>query len=664
MTDPLIPAVVAFRDNGSLYSPLYNDIYHSVVGGLEQSQYVFLRGNALPERWQKRRVFTVLETGFGMGINFLMTWAAWRADPARCERLHFVSTEKHPFVLDDLRSVYAKTLSDPTISAMAETLADAWPMLVPGTHRLEFDDGRVVLTLVFGDALESLPALRLRADAFYLDGFAPAKNPELWTPAIFKSLARLAGEGATFATYSSAGDIKRALTQCGFEYRKVDGFGWKRAMLVGHFAPRWRVRRYEPPAPLAIDERHAVVIGAGLAGCAVIERLATRGWRVTSLERHASVAQEASGNPAGVFHPMISRDDSVASRVTRAGFLYTLRRWAALERLGHRPSRGAPGLLQIAANDEEARSIGEAIAAFGYPSEYVTPVSAQEAQKLAGMPLARGGWFFPQGGWIDPASLCAAQCAAAGSSLERRFGVDVARIERDGGQWAVFDTSGQVVARAPVVIVASAHDAARIAGLRHAPTRSIRGQLTLLPAGTVAPLALPVIGEGYAVTLADGVTLTGATYELDDPDPSLRADGHLENLERVAQMLPAFAGAASQASRAAQAGHAPSGTLTGRVAFRCVTSDRMPMIGQLADETLAARDAQRLRGAWPLDLPRTDGLYSAFAYGSRGLVWAALGAELIASQLEGEPWPIERDLAEDIDPARFLLRALRQGTVS
>src|SRR5471032_1029598 len=298
MTDPLIPAVLSFRDNGTPFSPLYNDIYHSAVGGLEQAHYVFLRGNSLPERWQGRRTFTVLETGFGMGINFLVTWAAWRADPSRCERLHFVSTERHPFTLDDLRSVYAATLSDPGIADLAQTLADAWPMLVPGTHRIEFEDGRVVLTLVLGDAAESLPTLTLCADAFYLDGFAPARNPEIWAPAIFKALARLAGEGATFATYSSAGDLKRALIQNGFEYRKVDGFGWKRAMLVGHFAPRWRVRRYEPPAPLAVEERHAVVIGAGLAGCAVIERLAARGWRITSLERHASVAQDASGNPA------------------------------------------------------------------------------------------------------------------------------------------------------------------------------------------------------------------------------------------------------------------------------------------------------------------------------------------------------------------------------
>ncbi|CAH2788443.1 MAG: tRNA (5-methylaminomethyl-2-thiouridylate)-methyltransferase (EC / FAD-dependent cmnm(5)s(2)U34 oxidoreductase [uncultured Paraburkholderia sp.] len=663
MTDPLIPAVLSFRDNGTPFSPLYDDIYHSAVGALEQAHYVFLRGNALPERWHGRRFFTVLETGFGMGINFLVTWAAWRADPSGCERLHFVSTEKHPFGPADLRRAYAAILSDPAIAALADTLSSEWPMLVPGTHRLEFDDGRVVLTLVFGDAQQSLPNLRLRADAFYLDGFAPAKNPELWTPAVFKSLARLAGEGATFATYSSAGDIKRALTQAGFEYRKVDGFGWKRAMLIGHFAPRWRVRRHEPPValgPLAPGERHAVVIGAGLAGCALTERLAARGWRVTLLERHASVAQDASGNPAGVFHPMISRDDSVASRVTRAGFLYALRRWAALERRGHAPKRCGPGLLQIAENEDEARAMSEAIAALRYPPEFVTPVSADDAQKLAGTPLARGGWFFPDGGWIDPASLCAAQCAGAGDLLERRFGVDVARIEHSGDQWTVFDTAGEALARAPVVIVASAHEAARLAGLRHAPTRSIRGQLTLLPPGAAPLLALPVIGEGYAIPLPDGVTLTGATYELDDAETSLRPAGHLENIERVAQMLPAFARSAAHLD---PANHADAAAVTGRVAFRCVTGDRMPMIGNIADETLAARDAERPRGAWPLDLPRAPGLYSAFAYGSRGLVWAALGAELIASQVEGEPWPLERDLAEGIDPARFLLLALRQGSV-
>jgi tRNA 5-methylaminomethyl-2-thiouridine biosynthesis bifunctional protein len=230
----------------------------------------------------------------------------------------------------------------------------------------------------------------------------------------------------------------------------------------------------------------------------------------------------------------------------------------------------------------------------------------------------------------------------------------VARIAREQDQWTVFDAHGVALAQAPVVIVANAHDAARIAGLRYAPTRSVRGQLTLLPEGyRQAALHLPVIGEGYAVPLAGDVTLTGATYDIDDPDPELRADGHVENLERVTRMLPTLATSIDAAQAA---------SLAGRVAFRCVTSDRLPMIGQLADEAAAIGDANRYRGAWPLDLPRADGLYGAFAYGSRGLVWATLGAELIASQIEGEPWPLERDLAEDLDPARYLLRALRQGT--
>ncbi len=596
----------------------------------------------------------MLETGFGMGINFLVTWAAWRADPSRCERLHFVSTEKHPFAQDDLRRAYRATVADASIDALAQTLADAWPTLVPGTHRLEFEGGRVMLTLVFGDAVHTLPALWLRADAFYLDGFAPAKNPELWTPVMFRQLARLAGDGATFATYTSAGDVKRALQQTGFEYRKVDGFGWKRAMLVGRFAPRWRVRRHEPPSPLAVDERHAIVIGAGLAGCAAIERLAARGWRVTSLERHASIAREASGNPAGVFHPMLSRDDSVASRITRAGFLYALQRWASLEQAGQTLTRGADGLLQLAASDEEARAMADALASFAYPPDYVAPLSRDEARRVANVDVTNGGWFFPHGGWIDPATLCAAQCAVAGAHLERRFGVQVARIERAGDQWNVYDDLGQIAARAPVVIVANAHDAARVAGLHHAPTRSVRGQLTVLPPGSITGLQVPVIGEGYVVPLANGRALTGATYDIDDPDPAIRPPGHVENLARIAQMLPAF-GDAIDAQRIA--------TLDGRVAFRCVAGDRLPMIGALADETAAATDADRLRGAWPLDLPRADGLYGAFAYGSRGLVWATLGAELIASQIEGEPWPIERDLAEAIDPARVLLRALRQGAV-
>ncbi|WP_213298465.1 bifunctional tRNA (5-methylaminomethyl-2-thiouridine)(34)-methyltransferase MnmD/FAD-dependent 5-carboxymethylaminomethyl-2-thiouridine(34) oxidoreductase MnmC [Paraburkholderia sacchari] len=683
MTATLIPATLAFREDGKPYSPRFDDVYHSTFGAFEQAEYVFLRGNGLPGRWQGRRIFTVLETGFGMGVNFLATWAAWRNAPARCERLHFVSVEKHPFSRDDLRAAldavvahapHASQVSGTSIARLAHELVDAWPMLVPGTHRIEFEGGRVTLTLVFGDALETLPKMWLRTDAIYLDGFAPAKNPELWSPAIFKALARVAGEEATFATWSSAGDVKRALEQNGFEYRKTAGFATKWTMLVGRFAPRWRVRRYEPPLPLELAERHAVVIGAGLAGSALVERLAARGWHVTLIERHAAPAREASGNPAGVFHPLVSRDDSSASRITRAGFLYALRRWAALDAAAQACGQGAieapvrshTGLLHLAA-DDESQAVAAALASFGYPEEFVRGVDRAEAESIAGVALAQGGWFYPRGGAIDPASLCRAQLAAASAfanaRVDLRYGVQVARIARAGDTWQVFDESGALVAQAGAVIFANAHDAARAAALDFAPTRSVRGQLTLLDASPLASLRVPVIGDGYAVPLPGGVTLTGATYEVDDTDTALREAGHVENIERVARMLPGLQATAADAMAASAQDFSHQRVWRGRVALRCVTSDRLPMLGQLGDEAAARRDAQRLSGAWPLDLPRAPGLYGAFAFGSRGLVWAALGAELIASQLEGEPWPIERELAEQVDPARFLQRALRQRSL-
>jgi len=268
MTATLTPATLAFREDGTPFSPIYGDVYHSTAGAFAQAQAVFLNGNALPQRWQDRRIFTVVETGFGMGVNFLATWSAWRDDPARCERLHFVSVEKHPFARNDLQTALDAVVAHAREAPLARELVNAWPMLVPGTHRLEFEGGRVTLTLVFGDALEVFPKMWMRADAIYLDGFAPAKNPDLWSTAIFKALARVAGEDATFATWSSSGDVKRALQQNGFEYHKVEGFNGKWAMLVGRFTPRWRVRRYEPPLPLALVPPMTLAIGVGVCEAA------------------------------------------------------------------------------------------------------------------------------------------------------------------------------------------------------------------------------------------------------------------------------------------------------------------------------------------------------------------------------------------------------------
>lgn len=236
MNEPFCPAALAFRDDGTLYSPRHDDTYHSAAGALAQARHVFLRSNGLPERWRGKARFSIIETGFGLGINFLATWFAWRDDTSRSDTLEFLSVEKYPFSADDLQRAHAAIIDDASIMPLADELVAAWPALAPGVYRLMFDSGAVALTLVFADiadALRQALALNVNADAIYLDGFAPAKNPEMWASANFALLARLSAPDATFATYTSSGDVKRALVQNGFEYRKVRGFGGKRAMLVG-----------------------------------------------------------------------------------------------------------------------------------------------------------------------------------------------------------------------------------------------------------------------------------------------------------------------------------------------------------------------------------------------------------------------------------------------
>ena len=229
----LEPARLIRNADGTPVSEIYGDIYHSAAGGHAQARHVFLAGNGLPARWQGRERFVILETGFGLGINFLATWLAWRDDRQRCQELHFISFEKHPFQAADLALAQAAW---PEFALLAEELRQRWPALLPGEYRLEFEGARLVLTLVFGDAVDTLPRLDTAVDAFYLDGFSPARNPELWSPALCLSLARVAASGATLATWSVARSVRQALTAARFDVKKRPGFACKRQMLVARHA--------------------------------------------------------------------------------------------------------------------------------------------------------------------------------------------------------------------------------------------------------------------------------------------------------------------------------------------------------------------------------------------------------------------------------------------
>src|SRR5260363_6252 len=595
MTPLIEPAKFAIRSDGVLYSLKFGDVYHSAAGCFGQTRHVFLNGNGLPERWRARRVFTIVETGFGLGLNFISTWALWRNDPARCNRLHFVSIEKHPFTRADLAALLPH-IAHPDIAPLANQLLAHWPVLAPGLHRIEFEQGGVILTLAFGDIAEQPPALSACADAFYLDGFAPVKNPEMWSAATFKSLARLAARNATLATYTSASAVRRGLTDAGFEVRRATGYGGKREMTVGRFISYSRAEENHARLSVAAPQRHAIVIGAGLAGCAVVERLAARNWQ------------------------------ALASRTSCASPLQAF-------------SERANGLLHL----RESEDNDLAHVSVDLPKDYVRCVSRAEAKTLAGVRPASGGFFFPAGGRCDPVLLCRAQLEAAGQALTAHWMRPVARLVREADHWHAVDQHGLVIACAPVVIIAAAHHTARLGGLRDASARAVRGQLTIAPRIAQLPLALPVIGGGYAVPLPDQKLMIGASYDFDD-DPLPRALSHMENLSRLHRLFPDTPVDIDLAS------------LTGAVGFRCIARDRLPLIGALADERQPdlhrhASDKAHLSG-----LHRQPGLYGAFAYGSRGLIWAALAGELIACAIEREPMPIEAELINAVDPARFLLK--------
>src|SRR5258708_14859453 len=302
----VVPAKLERDAGGTPYSSAFADVYHSTQGGLEQARHVFLAGNELPERWRERDCFTILETGFGIGLSFLAAWDAWRQDPRRPKRLHFISVEARPFELHDLSPALAPFAG---LEALARALANVWPPPLAGFHRLHFDAGNVILTLLFGEAHRMLPQLVGRADAFFLDGFTPARNPDMWSPEVVRQLARLAAPGATLATWTVAGGVPAALADARFEIGTRPGFASKREMLVG---------RCRDGAPAARAQRRAAIVGAGAAGTLAAERLASRGWEVALVD----VRSEPNTSAVGLVRPIANLRDAVNAQPSRAAFLY------------------------------------------------------------------------------------------------------------------------------------------------------------------------------------------------------------------------------------------------------------------------------------------------------------------------------------------------------
>ena len=626
---PLHPATLAFTADGTPYSVAYDDLYHTVAGGLEQARQVFLAGNKLPERWAGENHFVILETGFGQGLNFLATWQAWRKAPLRPRRLHFLSVEKHPFSAADLATLHA---GYPELAEISARLRAAWPTLTPGFHRLEFEEdgyGTVILTLAFADAIAAVPQFVGEAQAIYLDGFSPLKNPDLWSPQLLREIGLMAAPDATVASWCVAGSVRSSLADAGFTVEKGPRFGFKRHTL--------NARRSGSVKPEEAGKRHAIIIGAGLAGSLIAERLTARGWQIDLIERQDDVAQETSGNLTAAMLPVLSLDDNRMSRLNRACYLYGLRQLAEWQRSGAAIDWSPCGVLQIARDATHADKQREILIRNGFPADFVRFVDIEEAATLAGLPVAGAGWWFAGGAWVNPASLCRAALTRAGERLHRQFNTQAEQLEYDGGQWAVRSAAGTILAGAPQLILAGACDIVALTQAAHLPIFRFRGQVSHLTAPVSTDLKAVVCREGYATPAYQDKHCVGASFQRGGEATMSECD-HAANLERLQRMLPGYCADATPEN------------VSGRVGFRPVSPDKLPILGQLhhPDAQAQGRDFSAVE-RWP-------GLHIASGYGARGLVWSMLMAELLASQLEGEPLPIESELAATVDPARFLLR--------
>ena len=643
------------------HSPQFDDYYYSSADGLEESQYVFLQGNDLPAAWQQRQRFTIAETGFGTGLNFLVTWQAWQEQPGQCQILHYISYEKFPLRHADLtRALQHWTQLD----QFTQPLLGAYPPPLPGFHRLSFDNGQVILDLIFGDVLEGsedhLLDPNLRIDCWFLDGFTPARNPEMWQPQLYQRMAQLSASTATFATFTAAGEVRRGLSEAGFSVTKAAGYGPKREICYGHLlqAPP---PRPEPPAtpwhrhnPIQPADRHAIVLGAGLAGATVAAALARRGWHITVHDEN-EIASGASGNRQGVLYTRLSHRSSDLNSFSVHSYSYALRLYQALLR---------SGTLQ-AGSDGELCGALHALATWGPDHElfdtvqslpelvqYLPPTASSAATGLSDSPA---GLWYPGAGWMEPTAICRALLNNPAIEVRQQCGPLALAAQPQG--WALLDNNGTAQATAEVAILATGISSNQFAATHWLPLQKIRGQTTeLASSGDLQQLRSVICHDGYIAPASANSHCIGATFDIDDTELALRPADHQRNMQALERALPSL-----------KLQHDSQQDWQGRVGFRCASPDYLPMAGPVPDreafmDTFAAlrRNARRVIPATGVYRP---GLYLSTAHGSRGLTSTPLTAELLAAQICNEPLPVTTALARALNPARFLIRDLSRNRI-
>lgn len=615
------PADIRWQD-GVPESRLFGDVYFNRDNGLEETRHVFIGHNQLPERFATlpdHASFVIAESGFGTGLNFLAAWQAWRNTPAsQSTILHFVSAERYPLTRDDLTRALALW---PELQDLGDELIRHYPPLVRGVHRVLLDGGRVRLTLYFGDVLDAWRELEFTADAWFLDGFAPSLNPGMWLDDAIHQIRQHSKPGTTLATFTAVGRIRRALADTGFSMTKVAGFGRKRDMLTGvipESASETGVTDVSKPASIAI-------VGAGIAGSLLARNLAERGVDVTLVDGANKAGTAASGNLQGALYVKLGVEFNAQTQLALTSLLFSQRFYAPYRHNGWHPT----GLLQMAWGEQEQQRQERFLDRNHYPPEVLVPVDAAEASRRTGVPVATGGLWYADSGWLEPAALC--RTLADHPNIRHCFGMEVQRLSRQEDEWVIAGTGPDI--HVDRVILCSGHRTPELVPLEGMSGafrfKAIRGQVSHLPKERIHAPEAVICGPRYLNPAHQGICVTGATFDLHDLSPQESANSHRENLRELNAMLPGLWNSEPPADSEAK-------TIEGRVGFRCTTHDYQPVAGSLDN----------------LEGDKLNGLFLFTGLGSKGLTYAPLLAEFLADKLTGQPACLPRSLEKRVNPHR------------
>ena len=546
--------------------------------------------------------FIHLDIGADSSQNFLRAWQTWRADPQRPRMLHVVAI---------CAGNYTHQTDDAVLKALAQQLdAQLWGLL-PGFHRLVFEGGHVLLTLCIGDVAKLLRQQQFEADSIDLNSASLTGAEPLH---VAKAIARLCKPGTLLAACSNTA-IKVALKQCGFV------FATGGEELQATYNPSWVAKQRSQP----VKPGTCVVVGAGLAGAAVANSLARRGWAVTVLDAASEPASGASSLPAGLLVPHTSPDDSPLSRLSRSGVRITLEQAGRVLQSGTDWSH--TGVLERSVDGVPKKLPGAWAADWADAADCWSRPATPEQLLASGLPPASAALWHAQAGWVKPAALVKAWLAAPG--IAWRGNAKVAQLQPSTDGWQVLDVAGKLLAEAHLVVLASAYASQALAATALATPlalQPIRGQVCWgLQAEKDEELILPtfpVNGHGGLLPNIPGdkgaFWLMGSTYQRDESLPIVKQQDNDENFQRLQTLLPHVA------AQLADQFKAPNSLAWAGI--RCATPDRLPLLRRLASLS---------------DAP----LWVCAGMGSRGLTFAALCGELLAAQVHGEPLPIDLQLA-------------------